>query len=63
MSFNRPSSLNPSQVMSNIEDLFHHASSVPNDLTDFKKWDEDPDNVSHRETRVLEPKQFNSAAD
>ena len=61
--FNRLSELNLSQVTSNVEDLFHHASSVRNELTDFKKWDEDPGNVSQRETRVLEPKQLNIAAD
>ena len=63
LSFNRPSALDHSQVISNVEDLFHRASSVHNELTDFKQWDEDPDNVSSREIRVLEPKQLNLAAD
>lgn len=63
LAFNRPGELNHSQVISNVEDLFHHASSVRNEVTDFKKWDEDPDNILQRAIRVLEPKQLNLAAD
>jgi len=63
MTYNRPSSINRSKVISNVEYLFHHTSGVQKELVDFKKWDEDPDDISNRETRILEPKQLSLAAD
>ncbi|CAF1487948.1 unnamed protein product, partial [Rotaria sordida] len=39
------------------------ASKVPKESIDFKKWNEDPDDIANKEIRVLEPKQLSLAAD
>jgi len=63
LTYNHAGPINRSKVISNIEHLFSHASGVQKELIDFKKWDEDPDNFSAKETRILEPKQLSLAAD
>ncbi|CAF3273243.1 unnamed protein product [Rotaria socialis] len=63
ISYNRPSAINRSEVIANIEYLFHNSSTVQKESTDFKKWDENPDNISNKEIRTLEPKQLSLAAD
>ena len=63
MSYNRPSTINRCKVISNVEHLFYHASKIPKVLIDFKKWDEDPDDITKKEMRVLESKQLSLAAD
>jgi hypothetical protein len=63
LSYNRPGAINRSEVVSNVEYLFHHSSAVKKELIDFKKWDENPDNTSNKEIRILEPRQLSLAAD
>ncbi|CAF4752470.1 unnamed protein product, partial [Rotaria sp. Silwood2] len=41
----------------------HQASKIPKESIDFKKWDEDPDDIANKEIRVLQPKQLSLAAD
>ncbi|CAF3005950.1 unnamed protein product, partial [Rotaria sp. Silwood2] len=63
MSYNRSCTINRSKVISNVEYLFHQASKIRKESIDFKKWDEDPDDIANKEIRVLEPKQLSLAAD
>ncbi|CAF3304271.1 unnamed protein product [Rotaria sp. Silwood2] len=63
MSYNHSCTVNRSKVISNVEYLFHQASKIPKESIDFKKWDEDPDDIANKEIRVLEPKQLSLAAD
>ncbi|CAF4104861.1 unnamed protein product, partial [Rotaria sordida] len=39
------------------------ASKIPKESIDYKKWDEDPNDIANKEIRVLEPKQLSLAAD
>jgi len=63
MSYNRLGNINRSQIISNVEHLFHQASGIQKESMDFKKWDNDPDDSSNKEVRVLEPRQLSLAAD
>ncbi|CAF4454753.1 unnamed protein product [Rotaria sp. Silwood2] len=63
LTYNRASKLNHSQVISNVEYLFHRSSGVQKQAIDYKKWDEEPDNILKKELRTLEPKQLSFAAD
>ncbi|CAF3407920.1 unnamed protein product [Rotaria sp. Silwood2] len=63
LTYNRASKLNHSQVISNVEYLFHRSSGVQKQAIDYKKWDEEPDNILKKELRILEPKQLSFATD
>ena len=63
MSYNRLGNINRSKVISNVEYLFHNASGIQKESIDFRKWDNDPDDMSNKEVRILEPRQLSLAAD
>ncbi|CAF3881483.1 unnamed protein product, partial [Rotaria sp. Silwood1] len=63
MSYNRSCTINRPKVIPNVEYLFHQASKIPKESIDFKKCDEDPDDIANKEIRVLEQKQLSLAAD
>ena len=63
LSYNRLGNINRFKVISNVEYLFHHASGIQKQSIDFKKWDNDPDDMSNKEVRILEPRQLSLAAD
>ncbi|CAF1555336.1 unnamed protein product [Rotaria magnacalcarata] len=63
LSYNRLSNINRSNVISNVEYLFHNTAGMEKQLIDFKKWDEGPDEITNKELRVLEPRQLTFASE
>ncbi|CAF1678812.1 unnamed protein product, partial [Adineta ricciae] len=63
LSYNRISSINRPKLISNVEYLFHNISGIEKESTDYRKWDENPDDFANKEVRVLEPRQLSLAAD
>ncbi|CAF4574610.1 unnamed protein product [Rotaria sp. Silwood2] len=62
LTYNRAGKINRSQVISNVEYLFRRTSGVQKEVLDYKKWDEEPDNMINKDVRILEPKQLSLAA-
>ncbi|CAF4314192.1 unnamed protein product [Rotaria sp. Silwood2] len=62
LTYNRAGKINRSQVISNVEYLFRRTSGVQEEVLDYKKWDEEPDNMINKDVRILEPKQLSLAA-
>ncbi|CAF1439036.1 unnamed protein product [Adineta steineri] len=63
LSYNRLRTIDRSEVISNIELLFYQSPGTKREITDFQKWDQDPDSGFNKETRTLEPRQLYVAAD
>ncbi|CAF1439819.1 unnamed protein product, partial [Adineta steineri] len=63
LSYNRLRTIDRSEVISDIELLFYQSSGTKREITDFQKWDQDPDSGFNKETRTLEPRQLYFAAD
>ncbi|CAF1412678.1 unnamed protein product, partial [Adineta steineri] len=63
LSYNRLRTIDRSEVISNIELLFYQSFGTKREITDFQKWDQDPDSGFNKETRTLEPRQLYFAVD